>query len=529
MSELFLGLDSSTQSLSAILIDFQKKEILMEKSINFDQNLPHYNTQGGVIRAEDPKVVHSYPLMWAEALDILFEEIKKDGIDLSSIKAISGSGQQHGSVYMKSHAKDTLRRLDPKVPLYEQIKDIFSRPTSPVWMDSSTTRQCEEIRKRVGGKDEIVRLSGSDTFERFTGPQIRKFYEESPDKYFNTVSIQLVSSFMASLLLGDIGCIDYGDGAGMNLMDIKERKWHPLLLDATAPQLEKRLPLLMPSDTVLGTVSRYFVERYGLSPDTQVVIWSGDNPNSLIGLGLISMDKAAISLGTSDTYFGFMSELHTDPRGEGHVFCAPTGDYMTLICFKNGSLARERVRDKFKLDWNGFSRALQETPPGNNSGIMLPYFEPEIVPLVLSPKVYRFNLREDDAYANCRAVVEAQMLSMKIHSRWMGTSPGKIYATGGASENTEILKIMANVHQAEVYRLKVKNSANLGAALRAAHAYYKSRGIFLSWQEVVADFTSPLSGSEIKPDPSTASIYEHMASLYKQYEDSVLGISPESI
>lgn len=521
MNHLFLGLDVSTQSLSAILIDFQDKKILLEKSINYDQKLPHYKTRNGVIRGEDPKVIHSYPLMWVEALELLFEELKKDNIDIRSIKAISGSGQQHGSVYLNNEARNTLRKLNSDLPLIEQLKNIFSRKTSPVWMDSSTNRQCREIRERVGGKEKVIHSSGSDTFERFTGPQIRKFYQEDPDSYFNTSSIQLVSSFMASVLFGDLGCIDYGDGAGMNLMDIRDKKWHPVLLEATAPELGKRLPHLKPSDTVVGSISNYYVEKYGLSPDTQVVIWSGDNPNSLIGLGLISEDKAAISLGTSDTYFGFMSSLHTDPRGEGHVFGAPTGDYMTLICFKNGSLARERIKDKFKMDWDGFSKALSETPPGNNGGILLPYFEPEIVPLVLKPKVYRFNLRENDPSANCRAVIECQMLSMKVHSKWMGKSPKKIYATGGASENREILKVMADVHQTEVYRLKISNSASLGAALRAAHAYYKSMGTPLSWEEIIAEFTNPESESQIKPDPTNAKLYEEMSLLYRQYENSI--------
>lgn len=524
MGQLFLGLDASTQSLSAVLIDYLKRKIILEKSLRYDEVLPHYKTINGVVRGDDPKVVHSYPLMWVEALDVLFSELKKQGVDFASIKAISGSGQQHGSVYLNSLAEGTLRSLNGKLPLAGQIKDIFSRNTSPVWMDSSTNRQCAEIRQMAGGKDRVVGISGSDTFERFTGPQIRKFYQEEPDSYAKTVSIELVSSFMASILLGNLAAIDYGDGAGMNLMDIREKKWHPLLLNATATELEERLPPLKPSDSVLGEISRFFVERYGFSPGTKIVIWSGDNPCSLIGLGLISEEKAAISLGTSDTYFGFMSELHTDPRGEGHVFGAPTGDYMTLICFKNGSLAREKVKNKFDLGWERFSMALRETPPGNNKSIMLPYFEPEIVPLVLKPKVHRFNLPELDAKANCRAVVEAQMLSMRLHSKWMGKRPSKIFATGGASRNTEILKIMADVFQAEVYRISAANSACLGAALRAAHAYYKSGANFSPWEKIVRDFAAPLPGSEIKPDPSTRAVYETMASRYEQYENSILNI-----
>ncbi|MEJ2296664.1 MAG: carbohydrate kinase, partial [Candidatus Lokiarchaeota archaeon] len=68
--------------------------------------------------------------------------------------------------------------------------------------------------------------------------------------------------------------------------------------------------------------------------------WTGDNPSSLIGVGITHSDQVAVSLGTSDTYFSSMQKLILDLTGESHVFGSPTGGYMALICFKNGSLAR---------------------------------------------------------------------------------------------------------------------------------------------------------------------------------------------
>ena len=63
-----------------------------------------------------------------------------------------------------------------------------------------------------------------------------------------------------------------------------------------------------------------------------------------------------------------------------------------------------------------------------------------------------------------RAVVEAQMLSMALHSRWMQVPVDTIYATGGAAANRAVLQVMADVFGAEVYQLEVSNSAALGAA-----------------------------------------------------------------
>ena len=102
--------------------------------------------------------------------------------------------------------------------------------------------------------------------------------------------------------------------------------------------------------------------------------------------------RVAISLGTSDTIFGLMTEPRVDTSGTGHVFASPTGDYMGLTCFSNGSLARERVQDAFGFTWTDFSRALDVTPAGNQGRVLIPWFEPEITPPVADPRVHRYRL-----------------------------------------------------------------------------------------------------------------------------------------
>jgi xylulokinase len=551
MARLFLGLDSSTQSLSAIVIDHDTRKAVYEASLNFDKSLPHYGTQNGTLRAPrtpsgqaDSLVVHSPPLMWAEALDLMFVQMKNDGVPLGDILAISGSGQQHGSVYLNDRAADALANLGPAKSLVENISGTFARATSPIWMDSSTSAECAEIRQKLGGIKATAQLTGSDTFERFTGPQIRKFYKTEPENYERTASIALVSSFMASIIAGKIAPIDHGDGAGMNLMDIRKKTWHPDALKATAPRLKQKLPPLAESSRIIGSVSPYFVKKYRLNPDAQALVWSGDNPCSVIGLGLIKEGMVAISLGTSDTYFGFMKHCPEGFRGEGHVFGSPAGNYMTLICFKNGSPARERIRDQYAWTcpeslrgWNSFNRALASAPPGNNGGILLPWFEAEIVPRVNKPGIHRFDLDPNDAAANCRAVVEAQMMSMRLHSQWMKAKPKRIYATGGASANTAILRVMADVMNCPVLRIEISKSAALGAALRAAHGYLVAQASALAkrgktigrdahatdlWQEIVAGFTDPIPNSEIKPNRKSAEIYDKLIGKYAFYERRVL-------
>lgn len=76
------------------------------------------------------------------------------------IAAISGSGQQHGSVYWAKGARERLAKLQPNQPLAVQLKDCFSLPDCPIWMDSSTSKQCAELEAAVGGAQAMATMTG---------------------------------------------------------------------------------------------------------------------------------------------------------------------------------------------------------------------------------------------------------------------------------------------------------------------------------------------------------------------------------
>jgi xylulokinase len=492
--------------------------------MSFDEQFPQYGTEHGVLPSRDPAVAVSSPLMWAAALDAMMGRVAK-GVEVQRLAAIAGSAQQHGSVYLNASATASLAALDPRRPLVEQVESMLSRPVSPIWMDSSTGAECKAIATAVGGDANLAQHTGSRAFERFTGPQIRRFATQDPAAYAATDRIHLVSSFLASLLSGRHAPIDPGDGSGMNLMDLNSATWWQPATLATAPGLAAKLPALAPASSIVGPLSSYWQKKYGF-PGAQVVVWSGDNPCSLIGTGLVREGRIAVSLGTSDTVFGLMHEPRVDSTGTGHVFGSPTGEFMGLTCFKNGSLARERIRQHWKLTWDEFSAILASTPPGNNGGILLPWFEPEITPPVSTPGIRRFDLAEDDRDGHVRGVIEAQMIAMALHSAWMGVEVDTIHATGGAAANREILQVMADVFDADVYQFEVRNSASLGAALRAAEADARARGRATPWDSVVRGLAEPVPDSRIAPRPGRADLYRALMRRYAECETQALRLTP---
>ena len=298
---LYLGIDASTQGIKTIVIDADS--IVAEASVNFGDDMPEFNSPNGYLENADPTVCHANPRMWVKALHLALKRLADTGIDLSEVAGISGSGQQHGSVYLDENFE-------------------LTRATSPIWIDRSTSAECRELDERFG--ERLRGETGSPAIERFTGPQIRKFYKTDPVAYQQTKFIHLVSSFLCSEMIGHSAPIDVGDGAGMNLLNLRTLAWDAEIAEFTAPDLSEKLPPVVASSTLAGGLSPKFAQ-YGLKVGTPVVVWSGDNPNSLVGTGASAPGIAGISLGSSDTFFAAMRDFKTDPAGCGHVFGNPAG------------------------------------------------------------------------------------------------------------------------------------------------------------------------------------------------------------
>ena len=524
---LFLGLDSSTQGLKASLID-SALTVVYEAALNYDTDLPAFQTVGGAHHHPDGLTVTAPSLMFAAALDQLLTTLKNDGAPLDRVFSISGSGQQHGSVWLTGEAVTVLASLDAGKTLEEQLGSCFSVTESPIWMDSSTGAQCAQLEAALGGAQAVADLTGSRAYERFTGNQIAKIAQTMPDAYAATDRICLISSFMASLLIGGLADIDYADGAGMNLMDLRQKCWAPSILDVSPPQLANKLGRLSPAHEVAGRIHAYYVQRYGFSSDCLVINFSGDNPNSLAGLQLQEAGDIAISLGTSDTLFGSLKDP-APSASEGHLFGNPVDPqgYMALICRKNGSLAREAIRDQFADgDWKTFGDLLGQTKPGNGGKLAVHIIEPEITPPILTPGIYRYDAsgKAVDALTpaeEVRAVLENQFLTLRLHGQHVGLTPTRLIATGGASVNRGLLQIIADVFGTPVFVADKSDSASLGAAYRALHGWLCSReGCWVPFADVLT--AGPPLKRAVEPNLDAHAVYTGLLAPLDRIEKSLL-------
>jgi xylulokinase len=149
---------------------------------------------------------------------------------------------------------------------------------------------------------------------------------------------------------------------------------------------------------------------------------------------------------------------------------------------------------------------------------MLPWFVPEITPAIDHAGVHRRGFDAAEAGRNIRAIVEAQAMAMRLHSRWIAAGVAEVRATGGGAANAAILQVIADVFGADVVRPPVTNTAALGAALRAFHGDAAGTREERPWSTVVAGFTDPDPALRVRPDRAAAAVYAKLLPEYEEFE-----------
>ncbi|KAM6497071.1 actin-like ATPase domain containing protein [Amanita muscaria] len=541
MSSSFLGLDLSTQRLKAVIVR-DHSHIVHQAAIDFDHHLPHYRTTNGVLHGPAHGEVTSPVGMWLEAIDLLMQTLKDDGVDLSSIVAVSGAAQQHGSVYWTKHA---LASLQPDKSLKDQLfPTAFTVENCPTWHDSSTTEDCERIEAAVGGAQVLADLTGSRAYERFTGNQIAKIRRLQPDRYAATDRISLVSSFIASLFLGAIAPIDVSDASGMNLMNILTSKWDDSLLELSGgPELRNKLgPDPVSGGVVLGRIHRWWVDRWNFNPECVIAPFTGDNAATVVAMS--TPGDAILSLGTSTTFLLSIPAAEEPPRRftTSHLLAHPAvaGGHVAMLCYKNGALVRENVRDRFANgNWDLFNELVESTQPGNGGYFGLYFPHPEIIPPnVVGEFFFKSSpssnvpgpspvlLADVPPNAHPRAILESQFLSIK--SRVKAILPDnsvalqRLILTGGTSANQTVRQIAADIFGMKVYVSQTKEGAAMGAGILAKYAWWKARRDDPS--SALEDMMEPqVTGLQCVaiPKEEHRQVYEELVGIYTSCEDRV--------
>lgn len=526
-SRLALGLDSSTQSLSAVVIDIDTAEKCFEHSLDYraDDRLSQFGIgEDYILPPTEEGEAEQPPLMYLASLDALFADMRAAGVALKDIVAINTSGQQHGHVYLNQNAANIFSNLQKSESNASELKtllaDVFAYPTAPIWMTANTIAQTEAVRNGVGGKAEMINRSGSDAPLRFTGTVMRRVGEQSPEHYTATTKIQLISSFIPAVLTGNANVpIDYGNACGMSLMNYKEKVWDSALLEATAHDLpggveafQSKLPTLAPPDAVVGNLAAYYVEKYGFDPKCAVIAGSGDNPQAKVPVA-----GDLLSLGTSFVNMVSTDGDTLDPEGFANAMYDGINRPFMFGCRTNGAMVWDAVRADYgfaKEEYAPAEAALQAAAPGQ----FMTFWQPktESFPVSGAFELIR-TAPEQTLAADYTGIIETSLAALYIYSAvFTKQTQAPLFVTGGATDSPGIMQRVAGIWNRPTLAVE-KGGAALGAAVAGVKALLDTAGESFDIEAFSASILK--RGEPIQPNPAHVAAYHGEGKYLQRFRE----------
>ena len=512
---LALGLDSSTQSLSAVVIDIDTAEKCFEHALDYraDARLNDFGIgEDYILPPREEGEAEQPPLMYLASLDAMFTDMREAGVALENIVAINTSGQQHGHVYLNRNAEMIFANLQKPegstLALKTLLGGIFSYSTAPIWMTANTVAQTNHVREAVGGKTEMIERSGSDAPLRFTGAVIRRVAEHAARDYAATGKIQLISSFIPAVLSGKASVpIDTGNGCGMSLMNYRNKAWDTELLAATADglpggaeELLAKLPELAPPDSVVGNIATYFVEKYGFSEACSIMAGSGDNPQAKVPVA-----GDLLSLGTSFVNMVSTDGNTLDPEGFANAMYDGIDRPFMFGCRTNGAMVWDAVRNNYGLakeEYAPAETALQEVTPGQ----FMTFWQPKTESFPVSGAFELIHSTGQPTLAeDYTGIIETSLAAVYIYSAvFTKQTQAPLFVTGGATDSPEIMRRVAGIWNRPTLPVE-KGGAALGAAVAGVKALYDAAAESFDIEAFSASVLK--RGEPIQPHPEDVAAY----------------------
>ena len=422
MAPLVLGIDSSTQSTKALLVDAETGQVLEER------------------RASHPDGTEVDPRAWLRAVD------EAAGPLLERVDALAVGGQQHGMVLLDEAG--------------EVVRDAL------LWNDTRSADAATALIEEMGGPQASVEEIGSLMVASFTASKLRWVRDEEPENARRAAQVLLPHDFV-SLHLAESGTApftDRGDASGTGYYSTREEAWKPELVEAALGKgLElPRLPEA-PNEVMARTAS-----------GAAIAAGTGDNMGAALGLSLGPGD-VSVSIGTSGVCAMVSDARPGDASGTVTGFADATGRFLPMTTTINASRILEAGRALLGVSHEEMAELALASEPGANGVTLLPYFDGERTPNRPHARATLTGMststtREDVA----RAYVEALLCSLadgitSLEER-TGTAARRITLIGGGARSRAVQQLAPAIFGREVTIAPDGEFVALGAARQAAWA-----------------------------------------------------------
>ncbi|TYL45250.1 xylulokinase [Nocardioides sp. BGMRC 2183] len=416
---LVLGVDSSTQSTKAVLVDAADGTVVELRA------------------AGHPPGTEVDPRAWLGAYDEA-----TDGL-LDRADALAVGGQQHGMVALDAAG--------------EPVRDAL------LWNDVRSAAAADDLIAEMGGPRACAEAVGSVLVASFTATKLRWLRDHEPARAARVASVLLPHDYVSlhAAAPGTEAFTDRGDASGTGYFDARSSAWRRDLATAALGH-EPRLPRILASGEAAATTTA----------GARIGAGTGDNMAAALGMGLEPGD-VLVSIGTSGVASTISSTPIADPTGTVTGFADATGRYLPMATTINAAGILDLQARLLGVDHDELARLALAAPAGAGGLVLSPYYGGERTPNRPDARGVWTGLTGATTRADlARAAVEALLCSLAdavdAVAAHADVEPRRILMVGGATRNPAVRALAPAILGRPVLLPPEGQYVALGAARQAA-------------------------------------------------------------
>ena len=434
-------------------------------------------------------------LWWEIACRTMRGAIEKAGIEGKLISAISVSSQGISIVPVDQHLQ----------PLSNALS----------WMDTRAEEEERLLAAELGQEETFLR-TGKRIAATYTLPKLLWMQTHQPEIFHAADRFLMPLDYLTAKLTGR-AVTDPSMASGTLLYDMRAGGWHsPTLARYGIP--ESKLPQILPSGSVAGTVLPEVAEKLGLSSDCVVCVGAQDQRCASLGAGL-SRDVVTVSLGTAAAVCKLSDRFA--PEAGMHVGWSPyvfSGDWVCESVAGAAGASLRWLRDSIyrETTYDAINREAELALERGSEVTFLPY--------LFGPGFPRFDPASTGCFHNITLATERGDLALAVmrgvvcqirdilESMKSGGEAKRLVLFGGGAKSALWRQLFADGLSIPVYVPNNVETAGVGAAILAG----LGAGIFQREQLPRISFSKACMPSEHAPEEQRQ--YERFRALEQKLE-----------
>jgi len=364
--------------------------------------------------------------------------------------------------------------------------DTDNQPLTPLftWADNRSDRYTQAAKQQNASAQTLYERTGIPAHPMSPAIKLVWLRHEHPEIFAQASRIVCVKEYVLWHWCHQ-WVVDQSMASTTGLLNIHTSQWDSATLELAGIRKEQLSPIV-PTTHQLKLGDRY-AEKMNLRAGLPVVVGASDGVLANLGVGAISPDIAAITLGTSGAVRRVIGQPKTAPSTQ--LFCYALTEQQWVLggAVNNGGIALQWTRDSLvpysippeekeaagtepsASTYERMNAMASTVPPGANGLIFHPYLLGERAPLWnAQARASFFGLGRQHSQAHLvRAVMEGVIYNMYIVFQALEEASGpikKLRASGGFAQSVLWQQILADVFNRPIEVPTVIESSALGAA-----------------------------------------------------------------